>query len=281
MAIPVEVGFIGLGDQGSPMALAIGDSGFSLHVWARRAASLAAVADVPHFVHPSIVDLTSACDVISLCLTDDADIAEVLGTGGMLASLRPGTVIVNHGTGDPQVNVGFARQVSEAGGHFLDAPVSGGSPGARARTMTTFVGGERAAYDRCVPIFESFSTKIAHMGAAGSGQLTKLLNNSLTITNIANVVDFLTYAQALGVNIDGLIDVVSTSSGRCFALDAVADPNVASIAEHLADLMHKDVQHLVDVLEPLGIDTEALRERGVAGADGITLACKIVAHSRR
>ncbi|WP_212808383.1 alpha/beta fold hydrolase [Micromonospora endophytica] len=155
-----NVGFIGLGDQGAPMARAVADGGYELHLWARRPASLTILEGTPYNAHDSVASLASAVDVLLLCLRDDDDdIADLLDQRKLLDGLRPGTVVVNHGTGDP---------------------------GARARTLTTFVGGEAAAYERCRPIFETFSRTVVRMGPVGTGQLTKLLNNAMTMSNLKN-----------------------------------------------------------------------------------------------
>ena len=104
-----RVGFIGLGDQGAPMAQAVGDSGFGLHVWARRPQSLDSLAQTRHFVHGSPASLAAAVDTLELCLRDDRDIWEVLGAPGVEDALHPGLIVVNHGTGDPGEN----REIAE------------------------------------------------------------------------------------------------------------------------------------------------------------------------
>src|SRR6185437_12315154 len=91
------VGFIGLGDQGAPMAQAIGDNGFGLHVWARRPQSLDVLARTRHTMHDSAASL-------AVCLRDDRDIWEVLGIPGVEDALRPGLILASHGTGDPEEN---------------------------------------------------------------------------------------------------------------------------------------------------------------------------------
>ncbi len=94
-----RVGFIGLGDQGAPIAQAIGDSSFGLHVWARRPQSLDVLARTRHTVHDSAASLAAAVDILGLCLRDDRDIWEVLGTPGVEDALRPGLIVVNHAPG--------------------------------------------------------------------------------------------------------------------------------------------------------------------------------------
>jgi hypothetical protein len=123
-ALP-PVGFIGLGDQGLPMAIAIAEAGYPLQAWARRPASLEALAGVPHARHENIADLAAASDIVALCVSTDEDVTALV-TGGLLGALRPGSVVVNHGTGTPGNAVRFAGLCAAAGVDALDAPVSGG-----------------------------------------------------------------------------------------------------------------------------------------------------------
>lgn len=119
--------------------------------------------------HADLASLAASVDILALCLRDDQDISDLLGQQDLLESLRPGATVVNHGTGDPKRNEGFGKTFAFRDIHYLDAPVSGGRPGAIARTLLTMVGGDSAAFDRCRPVFESFSRKVAHMGSVGAG----------------------------------------------------------------------------------------------------------------
>jgi 3-hydroxyisobutyrate dehydrogenase-like beta-hydroxyacid dehydrogenase len=266
----LEIAFIGLGDQGGPMAEAIGEAGLKLHVWARRPQSLEAVSGVPHTAHASVPDLAAACDVIALCLRDDTDIWDILDQQGLRGTLKPGAILINHGTGDPDENSRIAVSLSEGGVAFLDAPVSGGRPGAVARALTTFVGGDAAAFAQCKPIFDTFSSKAVHMGASGSGQLAKLLNNALTMTNLKNAVDVFGLADKLGLNITSLFDAISTSSGSSAILKALGTAITPQIAPHLQGLMRKDIEHFADGMRHKGLDPTELRNRGLSGANGLS-----------
>ncbi|SCE74125.1 NAD(P)-dependent oxidoreductase [Micromonospora chokoriensis] len=270
------VGFIGLGDQGAPMARAVG-GGYDLHVWARRPESLRALDTTEFTVAESVATLAGAVDVLLLCLRDDDDILDLLEHHRLLDGLRPGSVVANHGTGDPGVNEMIARRFAAHGVAYLDAPVSGGGPGARARTLTTFVGGDRAAYERCEPIFATFSRTVVHMGAVGTGQLTKLLNNSMTMSNLKNAADMLRVAEQLGVDISALVQAISVSSGASFVLGALNTEITPDVAPHLQSLMRKDIEHFADAVRARGADPGELRERGLAGADGLVEAVAIVA----
>ena len=268
-SLDLNVGFIGLGDQGGPMAHAIGEAGFRLHVWARRPPSLQAVTGVAHTVHESVAALASACDVVALCLRDDSDVLDILERGGLLAALRADTIVVNHGTGDPQQNSRIAEDLRTLDIFYLDAPVSGGRPGAVARTLTTMAGGDRSAFEQCQPVFQAFSSVSAYMGPAGSGQTAKLLNNALTMSNLKNAVDVFDLAQKLGMDVAALFDVVGLSSGSSFILQSLGTAITPEIAPHLQGLMRKDIEHFADAVRRKGIDVDELRERGLGGANGL------------
>ncbi|WP_225847617.1 NAD(P)-dependent oxidoreductase [Streptomyces sp. HPF1205] len=271
------IGFIGLGDQGGPMAQAIGEHGWKLHVWARRPASLAAVATSPHVVHDTVAGLAASVELVGLCLRDDTDVWNVLDDQGLLAHIAPGTIIVNHGTGDPTEAERIGAHVAQAGAVYLDAPVSGGGPGARARTLTTFVGGPVDAYRAAHPVFETFSDTVRLMGPVGSGQLTKLFNNALTITNMKNAEDVLALAAQVGLDLPALIDVIGASSGGSAALHALATDITPRLAEHLHPLMHKDIQHFAHALRERGVHPGEILARGEAGASGLVAAARLLA----
>ena len=123
-------------------------------------------------------------------------------------ALRPGLIVVNHGTGDPGENREIAEHLAGKRVAYLDAPVSGGGAGARARTLTTMAGGDCKAYKKCEPVFATFSGTVAYMGPSGSGQVTKLLNNAMTMSNLDNAVDLIRLVSRLGM------DVQASSSHR-------------------------------------------------------------------
>lgn len=275
-----KVAFIGLGDQGGPMAEAIGERGFELHVWARRPPSLSAVEKVPHVVHDMVARLAASAELIALCLRDDTDIWDVLDNQGLLANIAPGTIIVNHGTGDPAEAGRIAAHVARAGGVYLDAPVSGGSPGARARTLTTFAGGPADAFEATLPVFETFSDTVKLMGPVGAGQFTKLFNNALTITNMKNAEDVLGLAGKLGLDLPALVEVVSASTGGSAALRALGSDITPELAEHVHTLMQKDMHHFADAVRDGGADPTEVLERGLAGAAGLADAARLIARAQ-
>jgi len=264
----LKIGFVGLGDQGAPMAQAISGAGFELHVWARRAQSLDAISKVKYLRHDSLESLAVMVDVLSLCLRDDEDIWNLIRQHRLTEALRSGSIVVNHGTGDPSENEHIGVFLAESGIKYLDAPVSGGRPGAVARTLTTLVGGDANDFARCREVFETFSRKVAHMGGVGSGQLTKLLNNAMTMTNLKNAVDVFGLAKNLGIDIRRLYDVITVSSGSSAVLQSVGSQINSKAAVHIQGLMRKDIEHFADAMRARGLDPSAVRDRGLGGADG-------------
>jgi 3-hydroxyisobutyrate dehydrogenase-like beta-hydroxyacid dehydrogenase len=242
--------------------------------------SLEAVAGVPHIAHASIPELAAASDIVGLCLRDDSDLWDILDRQGLLKALKPGTIVVNHGTGDPDENRRIASYLDEASVIFLDAPVSGGRPGAVARTLTTFVGGDAAAFEHCKPVFRTFSTQAVHMGPSGAGQVAKLLNNALTMTNLKNAIDVFGFADKLGLNIANLFDAVSVSSGSSAVLRSVGSAITPDIAPHLQELMRKDIEHFADAMVSKRLDPSEVVERGLSGANGLLDLVQTVSASR-
>lgn len=197
-------------------------------------------------------------------------------TSPEIRTVRPGSTVVNHGTGDPKENQRLSELFADRKIFYLDAPVSGGRPGAMARQLTTMVGGEREQFDRWQPVFKSFSRKVAYMGPAGTGQLTKLLNNALTMTNLKNAADVFRVADQLGIDLHLLQEVIAVSSGSSAILQAVGIQIDAAAAAHLQALMRKDIEHFADAVSERGLDPTELRDRGLGGADSIVeLAAKL------
>jgi 3-hydroxyisobutyrate dehydrogenase-like beta-hydroxyacid dehydrogenase len=226
------------------------------------------LVDLPHVPHASAAQLAAASDIIALCLRDDQDIWDILLDQGLTAALRPGAIVVNHGTGDPQENVRIGAHLRSHGHGYLDAPVSGGRPGAMARTLTTIVGGDTATFERCRPVFETFSTKIAHMGGVGSGQLAKLLNNALTFTNLRNAVAVLNLAGQASLDVATLHDVVSVSSGSSTILKMLGEMKPETAA-HLQGLMRKDIEHFADAVRARNLDPADIHAWGLGGIEGL------------
>ncbi len=275
----LKVGWIGLGDQGGPMARAIGESAHELHVWARRPVSLAVLDGVDYVGHDSATELGAAVDVIGLCVREDADITSLLDDG-LLASLGVGTVLVNHGTGLPKFAVDLAARAAQVSVKVLDAPVSGGHPAAIAKTLTVMVGGDADAVQLYRPVFDTFAAKVVHMGSAGSGQIAKLINNTLLMMNQKSTLDMLRLAHELGLAIPPLVDVLLSGTARSGALQNLTNGVTPEVAEHLRDLQLIDMDLYSEAMRSLGQADDEITARAVAGAKGLPESADLVAARR-
>lgn len=268
---PLNVGFIGLGDQGLPMAAAIAESGFALHVWARRPTSLDRLARIPHTVHGRIEDLAAASDIVAFCVSTDEDVIALL-EGGLLNHLAPGAIVVNHGTGTPANAITRAQLCFAAGADFLDAPVSGGHAGAVDRTLSTMVGGSDLAYATCEPVFRTFSAHVTRLGAIGAGELAKLLNNTLMMMNHANIADILDLATDLRIDPVALADILKTGSGSSTALEILPIGTAglpADIVEHAKDVLLLDMELFEKAMDNYDVKTQDITARALTGANRV------------
>ena len=245
----LRVGFIGLGSQGAPMARRIVDAGFQMTLWARRPASLEPFADTAAKVAGSPAELATASDLVCLCVVGDADVEEVAtGDEGLLAGLAPGAVIAVHSTVHPDTCRELAATASTQGVAVVDAPVSGGGPAAEQGRLLVMVGGEAAVVQRCRPVFETYANPVVHVGALGSGQVGKLLNNLLFTANLGTAASTLALGEALGVAPERLAEVMGSGSGNSFALSRIGSVGTLDRLAGLAgSLLQKDVRLVADL----------------------------------
>ncbi len=242
----IRTGFIGLGSQGGPMAERMLEAGFPLTVWARRQEVMDEFAAKGASVASSLAELGSACDHVGVCVVDDAGVAEVCNQ--LVRAMKPGSLLAIHSTILPDSCEELEMRCAERGVLFLDAPVSGGGPGAEAGTLTVMCGGSEEAFDRARPVFESFGKLIVRLGGAGAGQRAKLINNALMAAKMGLSHAAFEAGEKLGLDRTALGELVSESSGRSYAFDVYArlpDPRSFAVG---APLLAKDVGLLIDML---------------------------------
>ncbi len=192
----MNLGFIGLGAMGRPMALHLLEAGHALTVYARvphRAAELVAAGAT---LAASIVDVAQAAEVMFINVSDDAAVEAVLfGPEGAAAGLAAGSVVVDMGTTSPAATRTFAARLAKASVACLDAPVSGGEAGAKAATLSIMVGGEEAVFARVLPLFQLLGKNIVHVGETGAGQVAKACNQIAVSATLLGVAEALTFAR--------------------------------------------------------------------------------------
>lgn len=217
-----RVGFIGLGRMGNPMATHLLRAGAALTVFdldagavARLVAAGAAAADSPAAVG-------RAAEVAFVMLPPGPVAAVVAGPGGILDGIAPGGVIVDSGNSNPAVSRDLAATCAARGVGFLDAGASGGPSGAAAGTLAVMVGGDRATYERCLPLFRAFGREVAHLGESGAGHLAKLVNNMIVGMTAAVVSEALSFAEENGLAMADLTRVIATGAARSWILENAA-----------------------------------------------------------
>lgn len=215
----LRVGFIGLGAMGLPMARNVMKAGFPLTIWARRPGSASRLREEGAGWAESPADLAGQVDVAVVIVTNSPDVeALVAGDNGLLHGAREGLVIVDMSTIAPAVSRSLAARCARQEVHFLDAPVSGGTQGAQAGTLSIMVGGQQEALDRVRPVLEAMGEKIFHAGPSGAGEVIKLVNNVLVGVVAAATAEALTLGAKAGADVGMMARVVGASTGASWQL---------------------------------------------------------------
>jgi len=197
----MNVGFIGLGLMGRPLAQHLAAAGHSLHLWARRPESLAAFAESGARTHPTPAEVARHADVVITMVADAPDVRAVtLGADGIAAGGRPGLIVIDMSTINPNAAREIGAELTAQGIDFLDAPVSGGQVGAINATLTIMVGGKADAFEKARPLFEKMGKSITLIGDSGAGQVAKACNQILTGVGVLAVAEAFNFAARSGVD---------------------------------------------------------------------------------
>jgi len=279
-----NIGFIGLGHMGLPMAgnLVKGGltvKGFDLFPEALKAAKVRGVSPVS-----TIAEAAKGVDaVIAMVPEGKHSRAVFLGDDGVLANAGKGTLLIDCSTIDVATSRDIHKAADKAGFEMLDAPVSGGVGGAENATLTFMVGGADKAFKKGRPILQPMAGKIFHCGPAGNGEAVKIVNNMLLAISMIGVSEAFALGRRLGLEDQVLFDVAATSSGRCWSLDTycpVPGPVPTSPANRdyaagfTADMMLKDLRLAKAAAEgtkadtPLGALSEKLYAKLSEGGHG-------------
>ena len=196
----LNLGFIGLGIMGAPMAGHLRAAGHTLYVHSRSAPPQA-LLDAGAIACASGTEVAQKADIIFTMVPDTPDVEKVLfGKDGIASGLSQGKIVVDMSSIDPMATKEFAKQINALGCDYLDAPVSGGEVGAKAATLTIMVGGPQAAFDRIKPLFELMGKNITLIGGNGDGQTCKVANQIIVALNIAAVGEALVFASKAGAD---------------------------------------------------------------------------------
>lgn len=259
------IGFIGLGNIGAPMARRLLDRPDELVVLDVAAAATAPFAAEGATVAATPAELAARARVISIVVRDEAQVADVLdGPDGLLAAATAGTVVAVHSTISAEGAVALAERASAAGVDLVDAPISGGAMGAHEGTLAVMVGGSDDAVERARPVLERYASLVVHCGPVGQGTRMKIARNLITFASFAAVGEASRLAEAAGVDLALLGEVVRHSDRitggpgsvmlRPTAAPLSPDDGLHDIFVHTCGLGEKDLGLAIDLGESLGLD---------------------------
>lgn len=214
-----RVGFVGLGRMGGPMAANLAAAGHEVIGYDVLPEALAAATTVGVVGADSAVEAAADAEVV-LTMLNRGDVVRsvLLGSDGVLAHLRSGTIVIDSSSIDVATTRELHKQSSSRSVGYLDAPVSGGVSGAQRGTLTFMVGGDAETLQRVRPVLDVMGAKVVHAGPPGSGQAVKALNQMLFGSTLVAVAEAFTLADRLGLDPTVLYDVVTSASGDCWAI---------------------------------------------------------------
>ena len=248
---PQKVAFLGLGVMGNPMAGHLAAAGHQVSVYNRTATkSIAFCKEFKGSVHGlSPKSAVESADIVFCCVGNDDDLRSVvLGEEGALAGMKPGAVLVDHTTASAEVARELYAAAKKLGLHFVDAPVSGGQAGAQNGALTVMCGGDTAAFDAAKPVGMAFSKAFTLMGASGSGQLTKMVNQICIAGLVQGLSEAVAFGQKSGLDVNQVLDVIGKGAAQSWQLDNRGKTMVADKFDFgfAVDWMRKDLGLVLD-----------------------------------
>ena len=256
----MHIGFLGLGNMGGPMARNLLKAGHSVTVYDPSAPAVAALveAGANAAVSPAAV-AKSGGEVIVTMLPTAAHVKQVyLGQDGLLAHVSQGVLLIDSSTIDPLCAREVATLATAQGNPMLDAPVSGGTGGAAAGTLTFMVGGAVEDFDRAGAVLSAMGKNLVHCGDSGNGQVAKIANNMLLGISMVGVAEAMALGVALGMDAKVLAGIINTSSGRCWSSE-INNPYPGVLDNAPASRGYSGGFGSELMLKDLGLATEAAR----------------------
>ena len=218
-----RIGFIGLGIMGKPMARNLLKAGYALTLHNRSRASVEELAAEGAAVAWSGREVAQRSNVVITMLPDSPDSELViLGEGGILEGAEAGCIIIDMSSIAPLVSQKIARAAAEKGIDMLDAPVSGGEPGAIAGTLAIMVGGKQDTFDRCLPILDVMGRSVVRVGDVGAGNVVKLANQIMVAANIEAIGEAFSLSQKAGIDPELVFGAIRAGLAGSNALEAKA-----------------------------------------------------------
>lgn len=246
-----NIAFLGLGVMGAPMARHLAKAGHGVTVYNRTASkSLAWVALNGHQAAPTPAEAAAQADVVALCVGNDDDVREVvLGPSGALTAMRTGAILVDHTTASAGVARELAAACAERGVGFVDAPVSGGQVGAESGQLTVMCGCDDVeVFDAAKAVIDVYARACVHLGPAGAGQLTKMVNQICIAGAVQGLAEGINFARLAGLDVDQVVEVIGKGAAQSWQMDNRARTMAADEFEFgfAVEWMRKDLGIILD-----------------------------------
>src|SRR3954470_6019828 len=250
------IAFIGLGIMGSPMSVHLAEAGYDVVGYNITPDRYGPLEGAGGRAAGSSAEAVSDADVVAVMVPDSPDVQAVLsGDGGVFATAKPGTLIIDFSSIRPDVSAELAKEATERGFRILDAPVSGGEAGAVNAALSLMVGGTAEDFATAKPILDVVGKTVVHVGPAGSGQTVKAANQLIVAANIQVLAEAVVFLEAYGVDTKAALEVLGGGLAGSTVL-ARKGPNM--LAREFAPGFRLALHH-----KDLGIVTSAAREAGV------------------
>ncbi|MFC3282371.1 NAD(P)-dependent oxidoreductase [Litchfieldella rifensis] len=240
-----RVAFIGLGVMGYPMAGHLAHAGLEVRVYNRTSARAEAWCQAytgSH--HPSPREAAEGADLVLMCVGNDDDVRQVtFGEHGILAGMSAGSVLVDHTTASATLAYELDTACRERDVDFLDAPVSGGQQGAENGVLTIMCGGQQPVFERVQPVLEHYARAVNLLGLAGSGQLTKMVNQICVAGLVQGLAEGLHFAEQAGLDPTRVIEVISQGAANSWQMENRHQTMIADQYDHgfAVNWMRKDL----------------------------------------
>lgn len=254
----MKLGFVGLGNMGMPMALNLLKAGHEIYGKNRSPAKEEAFVAAGGKAGLTLEEMAARMDAVITCLPMPADVEAVYtGEGGLLAGARPGALLIDCSTVSPELSRRLHERAASLGAELLDAPVSGGTAGAAAATLSVMAGGDQTAFEKARPLFEAIGKQIYYTGGPGSGSAVKLINQLMVGVHSQAAAEAFALGASANLEAGMLFDILSNSFAQSRIMDRHYTQYIAKgdyTAGFALKLLAKDMNLAADLGESGGVD---------------------------
>jgi len=256
------IGFIGTGVMGKSMAMHLIDAGYTLHIFNRTKQKAAELLEKGAVWHDTIAAVAKESDVIMTMLGFPNDVEAVyFGEDGLIKNAKPGSLLIDFTTSKPELAERIEHEAFKHQLKSLDAPVSGGDVGAKNKTLTIMVGGDRTVFEEARVYLNNVGQNIVHQGTSGAGQHTKMCNQIAIASNMIGVSEAIMYAKKAGLDPERVLESISAGAAGSWSLTNLAPRMIRHDDEPGFYIKHfiKDMQIAYESAQAMGLDTPGLK----------------------